>query len=566
MFARLSSLQEALSKPCVFGIDDAHWIDADSWEFLLDLALDPNAIFILTTRPLDRQKEKHPTMIEILNHPHTKMVELEGLNPDDMIKLACQMLKVDSLPDALQQIIRKRSHGVPLWCEELVETMLELEYLQVVEQDEVLAEEEDEDSFCEELSDDGERLIRHDGVTPQPSHTSRKVVLKTKPRRKSMAHLSSGIGIGDIPIPDSVAGMVLTRIDHMSPSEQMTLKCAAVAGISFNRTMLESIIPSSNPQTFNQSLNALAEAGIIECAIAAQVRSMNADMHTRSGHHLPLDDPHFHCPCLEQDTHHLSPPKPMGHKHHITTHPPVGQCQMLQFVHTYIQETAYGLWTESQRRSLHENAAIFLESQAHKCVNCGGGGFLAGGAQPTSKKRKRSSAPGGRAFVGTANIKNKIRRKSTAVGPGPSSRRDSRISAQGSVDVSRSLLNLQRRMQSQTDRNSIDIGALNVRLTGVRYSSICDSETLEVDMQDCHCDEVLAQVYPQLVRHWKLAGDMHKTLEYLLEAASAAVATFNNMEALSLLHEAKHIMEENGRDMISGMEHARLESLIAQVS
>lgn len=100
---------------------------------------------------------------------------------------------------------------------------------------------------------------------------------------------------------------------------------------------------------------------------------------------------------------------------------------------------------------------------------------------------------------------------------------------------------------------------------GFRYDSICAAEVIGIDMQDCHCDEILAYVYPQLVRHWRAAGDMHKTLHYLIEAASAAVSTFNNMEALSLLNEAKHILKEQGSDMITCSEQARMESLIAQV-
>ena len=123
-----AGFQEALSKPCVFGIDDAHWVDHDSWEFLLDLALDPNAILVMTTRPLKKTKQS-AAMLEILNHPHTKILSLEGLSPDDMITLASRFINVDSLPEILQQIIRERSHGVPLWCEELVETMVELQYL-----------------------------------------------------------------------------------------------------------------------------------------------------------------------------------------------------------------------------------------------------------------------------------------------------------------------------------------------------------------------------------------------------------------------------------------------------
>lgn len=497
-------------------------------------------------------------MMEILNHPHTRVVKLEGLKMDDMITIACRLLKVDSIPDTLQQIIRKRSHGVPLWCEELVETMLELNYLEVIEKDDIIEEEDETDSVCSNNS-----AAR---IPSQVSRTSgRKVVLKAKPRRSSTAQLSSGITIGDIPIPDSVAGMVLTRIDHLSPPGQMSLKCAAVIGTTFNKSMLEAMIPNCNPVVFHQSLNPLAEAGMIECAIAAQVRNMNADINTRSGHHLPVDDPNLRCPCLHRD-HSLL--KPHGPKHHISHHPPVDECHMLQFVHTYLQETAYGLWTESQRRALHESAAIFLESQAHKCSNCGGGGFISGAPRPSvTVDRERTSTSGGRAFVGTANMRNKLKRRNTV-----SSRRGStmsKCSIDSNTELQPMLLSLQEagRVTMEANQNNMRPTTAQSRTSGVRFESICANEIVDIDMQDCHCDEVLAQVYPQLVRHWRAAGDVHKTLENLIEAGSAAVATFNNMEALSLLYEAKHeILDKYGKDIISDSELARLESLIAQVN
>ena len=95
----------------------------------MDLALDPNAILVMTTRLLKKEDKQTAAMLEILNHPHTKVLRLEGLSPDDMVTLACNFINVDSLPEPLPQIIREKSHGVPLWCEELVETMVELQYL-----------------------------------------------------------------------------------------------------------------------------------------------------------------------------------------------------------------------------------------------------------------------------------------------------------------------------------------------------------------------------------------------------------------------------------------------------
>ena len=352
----------------------------------------------------------------------------------------------------------------------------------------------------------------------------------------------------------------------MSPSEQMTLKCAAIIGTSFSRSMLAAIIPNCSPATFHHSLNALAEVGIIECAVAAEVKNMHSDMHTRSSHHLPIDDPSLHCPCLSQPKkdheNHLKIHTP--HKHGGTAHSPVDECELLQFVHTYIQETVYDLWTESQRKALHETSSLFLESQAHKCVNCGGGGFIAGVRKPAA--RKKSAGPSGRAFIGTANVKNKLRRRSTV-----GTRRGSMMS-RASID-STTTQSWSKLMgdDAPTRSSCTDMQASRPSTAaytegrGLRYDSICAADVVGIDMQDCHCDEILAHVYPQLVRHWRAAGDLHKTLNYLIEAASAAVSTFNNMEALSLLHEAKHIVKEQGSDMITYSEEARMESLIAQV-
>ena len=560
----------------MFGIDDAHWIDHDSWAFLLDLALDPNAILLLSARPLTNTTN-NTAMKEILDHPNTIVLELEGLTTQEMVELACGMLGVDELPNQVVEIIRTRSHGVPLWCEELVETMLEMKVLQVVEQDEVIKEEDEEETEVEAEGNDesssptalmplGEEHSS-EAIEQQPNCTgraNRRLVLKTARRRRSS--FNEEIGIGDIPIPGSLAGMVLTRIDHMSPSDQMSLKCASVIGTTFSRNMLEAVIPKHNPTAFHRSLNALAEAGIIECAIAAEVKSRMPDMHSRSFHPGSVavhDDPHLQCSCLK-DLH-----KSHHHTHHHKTgakHPPVPECQTLQFVHTYIQETAYGLWTESQRQSLHEATGLYLESQAHKCVNCGGGGFIVGGHRTNETARRASTTPaasgGGRALMGASNMRNKLRRRSTQTG---GSRRSSRVSSIASVAATPSLTELRDRRASQDRRLSEQVASLPSSRGQVRFDSICAADIIDLDLQDCHCDEVLAQVFPQLVHHWRAAGCVEKTLHYLLEAAVAAVATFNNMEAISLLEEAKQILRENKRSMLTQLEQATLESLFGQV-
>lgn len=514
-------------------MDDAQWIDHDSWKFLLDLALDPNAILLLAARPLAvrplKDIQKSDLMRKIWNHPNTILLELEGLSCEEMIEMAHQILNVDHLPEEITSIIQAHSHGVPLWCEELIETMLELNVLSVLEEDKVIFE-EDEDSKPDEND------------TSKSSQTKRTVVFKGggssgKKRRRRRSCVSQTISIDNFPIPDSVAGMVLTRIDNMNPSEQMSLKCAAVLGTTFYTEMLEAIIPNCNPIVFKRTLNSLAAHGIIECSVAAEIKARNSDMQT-SKKHPPNNQSELYCPCLsmnyteqhQQQQHHVST--------HGTYHPPITDCKHLQFVHSYIQETAYGLWTNTQCQSLHEKAAVFLESQAHKCVNCGGGGFFTG--YIGAKKKSSGSSIKGRSFMGAATIRHKLIRSNDGRW-----RRSNRISSIHSSDSS---------TPSQTFRRK-----------SFTLETMCATD-LHLNLQDCHCDDILYYVYPQLVQHWRAAGNLEKTLHYLIECAAAALSTFNNMEAISLLQEADEIMKDDAyKDVLSPLELAKLEGLFGQV-
>lgn len=53
-------------------------------------------------------------------------------------------------------------------------------------------------------------------------------------------------------------------------------------------------------------------------------------------------------------------------------------CLFFHFANSFVQETAYALWLEDQRKALHEKAALYLEKSSQKCRSCGGNGFVPG--------------------------------------------------------------------------------------------------------------------------------------------------------------------------------------------
>ena len=329
----------------MFAIDDAHWIDSNSWPFLLDLALEPNIILVLATHPLCELPMASPAMKELLDHSSTQVLSLDGLGPESMVKLACQYLNVEFIPDELKDIVVMHGHGVPLWCKMLLDTMLGLKYIKLIDS-------EDHNLTIESRED--------------------------TPAQKTL-NIPKGIKLETIIIPDSLTEIILSRISHMSASQQMTLKCAAIAGTVFKRTLLEAIIPNCDPPTLHRNLNKLAKAGIIECALSAEKRTLRRDMEMRSDHNLTFNK---HCPCINR---HGTSSQANPYKHH-TTHSSVDDCHTLKFVHNQFQETVYRLWTLEQRKKFHKVAAQFLEPQAQRCKNCGGGQFIAGGTKAHKKK------------------------------------------------------------------------------------------------------------------------------------------------------------------------------------
>ena len=71
-------------------------------------------------------------------------------------------------------------------------------------------------------------------------------------------------------------------------------------------------------------------------------------------------------------------------------------------------------------------------------------------------------------------------------------------------------------------------------------SSICEESEagdvpnaiVNMDIRECKCTEVLLSVLPKLLKHWKSAGNLKKTVKFLMESAAAAIGTDDNMQVI----------------------------------
>ncbi len=184
---------EAARMPTVLVLEDAHWLDSSSWAVLHDAAtLAGTLMLVVTTRPLSGDDSAEFARLEQL--PGCQMIKLDTLASEHMGQLIAQRLGLHAVPPALLNLVQERAAGHPFFCEELLQSLLESGNLRVTE------------GRCE---------------------------------------------VGDLKtlvLPDSVQGVILSRIDRLTPGQHLCLKVAAVIGLSFTLRTVSDTLPQRSEQ------------------------------------------------------------------------------------------------------------------------------------------------------------------------------------------------------------------------------------------------------------------------------------------------------------------------------
>lgn len=177
-------------RPLLIAIEDGHWIDASSWALARQTHQRVERLFlIITTRPMDSPAAESRWLDDL---EEADRIKLGDMTDDELRSLLCQRLGVDSIPDVLENLILSKTHGNPFFAEELVLT----------------------------LRDRG-AIVVADGT----------------------CRLSPGIDLQSVDLPDSVQGVITSRIDRLTQPQQLTLKSASVIGRVFPYRILRDVYP-----------------------------------------------------------------------------------------------------------------------------------------------------------------------------------------------------------------------------------------------------------------------------------------------------------------------------------
>jgi len=187
----------AVERPLVLILEDAHWLDSLSWDLTLQVAraltVARSPLFlIIVMRPLEGEAMRVEPMA-LAGMDEAERLALDTLSPEETLALAAARLGITEggLPPAVANLVRTRAGGNPFFAEELVYA----------------------------LRDDGKiRLVIEQGQT--------------------RCIVSGDLAEVEQTLPNTIQGIVLSRIDNLPAEEQLALKMAAVIGRTFAYTTL----------------------------------------------------------------------------------------------------------------------------------------------------------------------------------------------------------------------------------------------------------------------------------------------------------------------------------------
>ena len=188
---------DATTHPLLLVLDDAHWLDSLSWDLALSVArsvVRAPVMIVITHRPFGEPEP--PSLSALRTLSHARRMQIGALPGEATLHVAAAHLGLapDALPGDVRELVLERAGGNPFYARELVRSLL----------------------------DTGRLVVEHEGC-----------------------RLTVGVDKLRESVPETLEGVVLSRLDRLSNDEQLTMKTASVIGRSFLFRTLENVRPTS---------------------------------------------------------------------------------------------------------------------------------------------------------------------------------------------------------------------------------------------------------------------------------------------------------------------------------
>jgi peroxiredoxin/class 3 adenylate cyclase len=218
-------LQRSASlEPIIIVLDDAHWLDSASWELLLQVHVKAHPVLlVIVKRPMETAR-KPEAYTALFAFDHCETIDLGPLTADETRAYVCERLEVHSVPQSIVELIHERSEGNPYFSQELAFSLRDEGVIDIV------------DEAC---------------VLHNPDES-----------------------LEDIGLPETIKSLTTTRIDRLTPQQQIVLKAASVVGRNFQFRLIHAIHPMDvGLASLAGDVARLEEQGILKTTGVGQNRS-----------------------------------------------------------------------------------------------------------------------------------------------------------------------------------------------------------------------------------------------------------------------------------------------------
>ena len=204
----------AAQAPTLLVLEDVHWQDSSSWALTGLVARQAHPLMLLLVkRPFS---DDSPEAYERIVHaPETIFLSLDRLSESDTEEIVCHCLGVSSIAEPILRFIHEKAEGHPLFTEEIAYALRDSQLI-TMEHDYGRARRTDED-------------------------------------------------FADIDFPNTLHGVITSRIDRLGASQQLAIKVASVIGCHFPYRALQAAYPiESEREVLCDHLAVAMRANLIE--------------------------------------------------------------------------------------------------------------------------------------------------------------------------------------------------------------------------------------------------------------------------------------------------------------
>jgi class 3 adenylate cyclase/tetratricopeptide (TPR) repeat protein len=180
-------------KPLLIVLEDAHWMDSSSWTLAKTMSerIRP-LLLVIVTRPFE--KELSVDASKLVYCQDSIRLQLGSLGLHDTEKMLCERLELNRVEKSIVETVHERSEGNPFFSQEIAYALRDAGLISI------------QDGSC-------------------------KIAPGVVDLRKAN-------------FPNTVQGIIASRIDRLGVSQQLTLKVASVIGRQFEFQLLSEIHPA----------------------------------------------------------------------------------------------------------------------------------------------------------------------------------------------------------------------------------------------------------------------------------------------------------------------------------